>query len=376
MTAGRRNRYVESHGPQPMNQIRLLAALAAFAVSFASAAAQDAPPLETNQNYVEGLQRSTTSGFKLDVNDEMAVFGFVMSKLPERVKVFPTENYYYFGFYLNGIRYAGNIRLDASNRDEGKADFGYFEDTSQWYDEAPVKHLVLDAARGVTVEKLEDLVYRVSYQGKSVVFALNDLRGVKPPAGAMGPDEIYLGPIFDESAFQFYLLFNKKLKTFHYVLNETDKVPDSFFSPHPKKTDRILVGKRTGFAFYKDHRLNRKILIGAFEGNMRANNYFDGPFDQLPDNFVEGDILRQVILQVRPQLKGEIDRFGGAPDGSVRFMIGPYLPYNALTDLDPIHACAVRKDKQADYYRCFVTDDESGGLAPVKRGKKSARPAR
>jgi hypothetical protein len=211
-----------------MKLLNLLAALAAAAFSSVPAHAQESPPLETNQSYVEGVQRSTTSDFKLDTKDEMAVFGFVMSKLPERVKVFPTENYYYFGFYLNGIRYAGNIRLDASNRDEGKADFGYFEDTSQWYDDADVKHIVLDAAHGVTIEKLEELVYRVTYQGKSVSFALNDLRGVKPPAGALGPDEIYLGPIFDESAVQFYLVFNKKLKIFHYILNEQGKVPDSF----------------------------------------------------------------------------------------------------------------------------------------------------
>jgi hypothetical protein len=146
-----------------MKLLNLLAALAALAFSFTSAHAQEGPPLETNQSYVEGVQRSMTSDFKLDTKDEMAVFGFVMSKLPERVKVFPTENYYYFGFYLNGIRYAGNIRLDASNRDEGKADFGYFEDTSQWYDDAPVQHIVLDAAHGVTIEKVEDLVYRVTY---------------------------------------------------------------------------------------------------------------------------------------------------------------------------------------------------------------------
>ena len=104
------------------------------------------------------------------------------------------------------------------------------------------------------------------------------------------------------SAIRFFLVFNPKLRIFHYVLDETEAVAEQFFSP--KKTDRILVGKRTGFAFYRDHRLNRKIMIGAFEGNMRANNYFDGPFDQLPDNFIEGETLREAILSVRPQLKG------------------------------------------------------------------------
>jgi hypothetical protein len=324
------------------------------------------PALQTNQSYVEELARPTS----LNVGDLMSVFSYVMSQLPDRVKVYPTENYYYFGFIHEGIRYAGNIRLDASNRDEGKVIFAYFEDTSQWYDEAPVQHAILDASQGVTLEKVEPLVYRLSYQGKSVAFALNDLRDVKPPSGALGPDEKFIGPIFDESAIPFYLVFNTRLNIFHYVLNESDKVADSFFSPKGK--NRILVGKRTGFAFYKDHHLNRKILIGAFQGNMRANNYFDGPFDQLPDNFIEGETLRDAILAVRPQLKGHIDRFGGAPDGSIRFMIGPYLPYQELNELNAIDRCAAKKQKQPDYYRCFVSNNESGGMVAPKP-KRSGR---
>jgi len=338
----------------------------ALAIMAASAKAQELPQIQTNEFYVQDVTRSTT----LNVDDPMAVFGFVLSSLPERVKVYPTENYYYFGFMHNGIRYAGNIRLDAGNRDDGKADFAYFEDTSQWYDEAPVTHLVLDASRGVTIEQVERLVYRVSYQGKSVVFALNDLSQVKPPPAALGPDEKFIGPIFDESAIRFFLLYNARLKMFLYVLDESEKVPDALFPA--KKSNRILVGKRTGFAFYRDHRLDRKILIGVFEGNAVANNYFDGPFDQLPDNFIEGETLREAILSVRPQLKGEIDRFGSAPDGSIRFMIGPYLSYRGIADLDPIHACAQKKQKQPDYYRCFVTDDESGGMV-APRPKKSGR---
>ncbi|TMJ06391.1 MAG: hypothetical protein E6G97_00020 [Alphaproteobacteria bacterium] len=353
-------------GRLSFNRVHFLAALA-LAVGMKPASAQDVPQLQSNQAYVEDVSRATT----LDVNDPMAVFGFVMSKLPERVKVYPTENYYYFGFMHNGIRYAGNIRLDASNRDDGKVIFAYFEDTSQWYDDAPVQHAILDAAQGITVEKVEPLVYRITYQGKSVVFALNDLRNVKPPATALGPDETFIGPIFDESAIRFFLVYNPKLKIFHYLLDETEKVADSFFPA--KKSDRILIGKRTGFAFYKDHRRDRKILIGAFAGNIQANNYFDGPFDQLPDNFIEGDALRQAILQVQPALKGQIDRFGAAPDGSIRFMIGPYLPYQAITDLDPIHACAQKKQKQPDYYRCFVTDDESGGMVAPRPNKRRPR---
>ena len=240
-----------------------------------------------------------------------------------------------------------------------------------WNDDAPVQHAILDASQGVTVEKVEPLVYRIAYQGRSVLFALNDLRNVKPPAGALAPDETFIGPIFDESAIRFFLVYNPKLKLFHYILDETEKVADSFFPS--KRSDRILIGKRTGFAFYKDHRLDRKILIGAFAGNIQANNYFDGPFDQLPDNFIEGEVLRRAILQVQPALKGRIDRFGSAPDGSIRFMIAPYLAYQTIADLGPIHACAQKKHKQPDYYRCFVTDDESGGMVAPRPNKNARR---
>ena len=44
---------------------------------------------------------------------------------------------------------------------------------------------------------------------------------MKPPAGAIGADETYIGPIFDDSAIRFFLVYNRKLKTFHYILDET-----------------------------------------------------------------------------------------------------------------------------------------------------------
>ena len=37
------------------------------------------------------------------------VFAFVLGQLPERVQVYPTENYYYFGFIHNGVRYQGEF---------------------------------------------------------------------------------------------------------------------------------------------------------------------------------------------------------------------------------------------------------------------------
>ena len=86
-------------------------ALAALSGGQAYAQASDPPKLNTHQSYMEEVLRPGT----LDVKDPLAVFGFVLNSLPDRVKVYPTENYYYFTFTLNGSPYAGNIRLDASD---------------------------------------------------------------------------------------------------------------------------------------------------------------------------------------------------------------------------------------------------------------------
>jgi hypothetical protein len=150
------------------------------------------------------------------------------------------------------------------------------------------------------------------------------------------------------------------LKIFHYVLDETVKEPEEFVAS--ARTNRILLGKRTGFAFYRDHLRDRKILIGVLEDNARANNYFDGPFDQLPDNFVKGDILRRIFLQLEPRLKGRIDRFGGSFDGSWRYMIAPYIGYDSEDDLATVHECASSQRNKATYYKCFVPNKDANQL--------------
>jgi len=320
------------------------------AVVIAAAQSSERPILHTNEAYIEELSRTTT----LAVDDPLAVFIFVLNSLPDRVKVYPTENYYYFSFIHDGTPYSGNIRIERNEGDKVSLHFAYYETETEWRQEENAKHVVLDASQGVTLEKMEPLLYRISYGDKSVVFALNDLSQVKPPAGAMAPGEKFIGPIFDESGIRFFLVYNQKTKIFLYVLDETVKVAEELF-PY-QGTNRILLGKRTGFAYYRDHRLDRKILIGVYEDNLRLNTYFDGPFDQLPDNFIEGEALRAAIVDARPNLKGKIDRFGRSPDGKVRYAIKPYMAYTELRNLDAVDKCASDKIDAAIYYNCFVAE--------------------
>ena len=331
----------------------LLSAIAALgaAIVVSSAAAQDGDPprLDTNEAYIAELTRSHT----LAIDDPMAVFAYVLGSLPERVKVYPTENHYYFSFDLNGIRYAGNIKIDARLRAEGKVVFSYYEDRAAWLEDTDGTALVLGPSQGVTVEKVEPLAYRVSYGKKSVVFALNDLSQVKPPAAALAPNDQFIGPVFDESGIRFFLVFNAKLKLFHYILDETIK-PADVFVPAPVGDGRILIGKRTGFAVYRDQRRERKILIGVYRDNVVANNYLDGPFDQMPDNFIEGDSFQQAILAVAPNLKGQINRYGSFADGA-RFAVAPYMEYRSPKDLAIFDRCATSRRIPAERYAaCFA----------------------
>ena len=97
----------------PCRILTLAVAVLAAGVTGAAAQTADAPRLHLHQDYMEQVLRPTT----LDVADPMAVFFFVLNTLPERVKIYPTENYFYFTFAHNGLDYAGNIRLDASDRE-------------------------------------------------------------------------------------------------------------------------------------------------------------------------------------------------------------------------------------------------------------------
>lgn len=318
------------------------------------ASAAETPRMFTHQSYVEEATRFS----ELPLSNIKGMFAWVLGNLPDRVKVYPTENYYYFRFVYNGVSYAGNIRLDAADRDSGKVHFAYFEDMEEYRAMPLILYRILDTSAGVTVEKVDRLLYRVSYNGKTVLFELNDLSNVTPPASAISPEETYIGPIFDDSAIRFFLVFNPRLKVFHYILDETVPLAEQFITAGV--SDRILIGKRTGFAFYRDARLDRKILIGVFQGNAAVNNYFDGPFDQLPDNFIEGDALQKALIAAEPYLEGTIDRLGHFTNGSGRYAITPYTYYRTEEDLMPFHSCATDSRVPADdYYGCFSLDWDS-----------------
>ena len=318
-----------------------LSSLLSFPGIAAAQASSGLPKLYTNEGFIEDAWRRST----LDVNDLRSVLAYVLSELPPRVHVYPTENYYYFYFYHDGVRYAGNFRFDVGRRDDGLMEFIYFKESTDWSSDDTDHQATLGKEDGVDVKKVAPLAYKVSFAGESVVFELNDLSAARPPVGSVGEEEEFLGPVADESGMRFFLLFDGLSKVFRYVLDETATVADELIAvegmPH------IVTGRRTGFAFFEDAALGRKLLVGVFAANVDVNNYLDGPFDQLPDNFLEGDELRRALLLARPDLDKPIDRLGIAPGGQSRESISPYLQYFDAGELAPIDKCGAEKDGPA-----------------------------
>ncbi len=309
--------------------------------------------LHTNQAWIEQMQQSS----QLVINNADDAFEHVFSQLPERVFVYPTENYYYFTFTAGGVTYAGNLRLAAQDRDKGIIHFAAFTQANAATEAGEMMYKTLSAKDGVKVEKLAPLSYRVTWKNKPVEFQLNDVSTIKPPADIVAAGEKYLGLVADESGLRFFLFYNETHKIFAYVLDETGSVLEQFNTL--KQDGRIWLGQRTGFAFYDHHHLDRRVLIGVHGGNTIVNNYHDGPADQLPENHIKDDELRKAIVASDPAMDGKLDGFGYLTSGEGRYLIAPYSQYETVEELEGYDTCASDPDMAPEIYdACFTATNE------------------
>lgn len=303
-----------------------------------------------NQKFVEGLRGV------VDLDDEMAVFAHVFGQLPDEVVVYPTENYFYWIFNTAGRTIWGNFRLDSGTRDKGILHLGYFEyDENAKFQDYDGWEKALDAKDGVVVTKLSRFVYSVAYKGKTVRFRLHDIGMAPPKVAKLRKDEVYVGPVYDESGIRFFLIFNTTQNHFHYLLNE-EGVPSETFR-RLKGTD-VLVGRRSGFAFFDDKPLARKVLIAINGMNARRNNYYDGPFDQLPDNYADQTNIKAYLERAYPHVKGKIDKRGVLKaEPANRVAVGAYHIYYEEEELSFVASCLkTHKRDSAKFYACITPD--------------------
>lgn len=307
------------------------------------------PLLTLNESMIAGYYTN------VDITDATAMFGAIFRRLPREATVYPSEGYYYFKACIRGFDVTGCFTFFPRDRERGILSFSYGlrRDPEA---RAEVCNLDggcvdLDASDGVSMREIRPFVYRVKYEDKVVDFTIHHGPLDRPAPASLADDEVYVGPSFDESGLRFHLIFNRTIGRLFWVLNENGFVPESLVAHGP----HVAIGTRTGFAFFQDAARERQILIGVRGRDVLHNTWYDGPFDQMPDNWViSGDVeLRPYLEKHYGFAPGTIDRFGNyVGKAGRRVAVAPYRVYYDRGELD--FANAIGRDESADRHESLA----------------------
>ncbi|HEV2722865.1 MAG TPA: hypothetical protein VG323_22765 [Thermoanaerobaculia bacterium] len=306
--------------------MRLASSLRLVAVSALSIFCASSVPGPAQNDVVHPLPPLSAG---VPLGSPIDVFRGVFALLDDEVFVLPSENYYYFTCPAGGAVLRGDIALFADNRDAGVVTFAYDVDRPEGAFE---KEADLTARDGVHLRKLSDADYAVTVGARTVVFHLNGALSTPPRKAGLAPGERFVASTFDDSGLQFFLLYSGSCNRLFWVLNDDAPVPERFVRYGPA----LVVGARSGFAFYDDAARSRRVLIGVRSASVVRNDAYDGPFDQLPDNEIKaGRVhLRPYLEACYPWAKGKIDEYGiYLRDRNRRIAIMSYRAYTSLDEL-------------------------------------------
>lgn len=288
--------------------------------------------LSTNESFIKKVQTRTNQ----------SVLDYVFKSLNDKITVYPGEGYYYFNFLYNGDFYKGNIRFAKGDRDKGILYYALFKPSGSLQD-ADNDELIGQLDKSHVFFKLEKrnrLNYKITYKKRTIAVHINDLLPLIKTVKVPSKHHYYVGPIYDESAIVFDLFFNENLKRFVYYHRGDIGSRESYV----QLDANILIGKRTGFAYLRFGAEKQKIFIGGSRLNMTLNNYYDGPFDQLPDDTLDGDKLTKLIEIYDPREKGKLSSGGmyKGQEADLRYAIAPYVDYVSIKELKKFDICASR----------------------------------
>lgn len=271
-----------------------------------------------------GVLRRRPSSRPPRFDDRKGVFAYVFSWIPPYAVVYPTEGFYYFRDRWDGREVSGNVRV--ADLDKGIMSFAYFDAESR---ETLMGEM--GPGDGLSVERRGEDEYRVTYQDKTIAFVLPGTWRTPPRSLDLLPEEEFVGRIHDESGIRFLLLYNRETHSFYETIDEEGGICDMF----DPVGDGCFQGRRTRFVYYDDPDTGRKIFMGLDLADGRANNYYDGPGDQIP---FRAD-LRDRLHEAYPSTLTD----GGVDPHGVWLRIEPWCrfviaPFHSYLDVEEIRA--------------------------------------
>jgi len=304
-----------------------------YSLIFTESVVCDTITVNFNQTLIE---QSTLNG--VDLNNRDRVLDLVLNQMPSEIMVYPSEGYYYFSFLNNGEWIKGNLRFDKTQRDKGEVYFVYYKDIEKTPETGKTYFYTLHENNGVTLKKISPFSYKLSFKGIHRTVRIYDAHYELSHKPILPEYEEYIGPIFDDSGVRFHFIYDHKAHTFLYVLNSDLGYSETFRSIDSE--NRILIGTRSKFAFYHDRQYRRMLLVGVYKQYIDQNNHYDGPFDQLPDSFMDGEHFRNILEEYDPSLIGALYPYGvykNEPES--RYAVIPYMEYSDESELYKTYIC-------------------------------------
>lgn len=301
----------------------------------------------------------------------------VLQQAPEPIVVYPSERYYYFTIKASDLYVSGNLRF--TDVEEGVLHTGAFR-VGETYDF--VAETFDHRSGSVHIEPSgtpdpRGPTYTLRFG--DVVRTVVLVEPQQPAESSEAPflEWRFVSPIVDESGVVFDLFFDAERKRFAYLLRESATAPSPESLIPIEDRGMLPAGMslwrapQSAFVFLRGAVPGRALLVGVAHRNVRLNNYFDGPFDQVPPRLP----LRDMLYAAYPytQIGRGLDPHGRfiGQDG-VRVAISPYHTYRSPSGL--IRHVAERVDATATGPGRFlaVVEEAKNGFHRLLRARGGA----
>ena len=281
------------------------------------------------------------------LDNAQEVFEYIFSWIPTYVIVYPTEQFYYFSTIIDGKEVSGNIRV--ADLQKGVFSMVYFPIERAPEDPQFIAYRPVNGV-DILINPINQNNFDVTYKEKTVRFKIPTYVNMEADIPLL-EDEQFIGRIFDESGTGLFLMYNKGTNSFYEVLDEK-RVTDNFESI----SENFVVGRRTGFVYYEDTDYKRRILVGINVHNAQANNFLDGPGDQVP---IHINFKKELAWVYPSVLVGDgTDDYGvflNKPSWS-RFVIAPFYTYNKPQEVIIEKEVCLKEQNKSVLWTCLTKE--------------------
>ncbi len=301
-------------------------------------------------------------------DDPRSVVRFLLAVI-ESGTVYPTEGYFYFRFDLDGRSVSGNLRF--TSIDEGVLHTGYFETSRDTI--GAVRTGTFTPTSGLAVEKSamdpSGTRYRVSLDGQTAEFMIPTAYRARPPSLELPEHERFVSGVLDESAYALVLIFDAREAGFRFLLNPAFEPPEAL-EPLRADATHLLIGRPSGFVFAHEPgrapgEPERLTLVGIDAASVRRNDYFDGPFDQVPPDLDLRPLLHIAYPYTRDA--SPVDEHGNFIGRTAsRVAIAPYTAYGNTNDLLAPQSPSTASMSIADTIRTLTREYQQDFVPPLR----------